>query len=145
MPWIENDREAFLLWLSVKVDTPYRWGGNEVKDGGFDCSGLTNGGLRKLGITHQDLRATDLAHKFPRVELQDLEPGDLLFWKNDNGSVVHVEAVWYINKEGTIYSIGARGGGPWTTTLTAAQRKDARVKVRKAPIGWAWAVNPFGD
>jgi len=145
MPWIETDREAALFWWNGKVDQPYRWAGNEIKDGGYDCSGLANGPLRMLGITTKDMTAADLARKFPAVSLENLRPGDLMFWENESGKIVHVEAVWYINKAGRIFSIGASGGGPWVTTLTAAQRSNAYVKRHKVPIGWVFARNPFGD
>ena len=142
---IKTPREAAWTWINTKVDSPYKWGGNEIKDGGFDCSGITNGALRKFDLTFDDHTAADLADMFPEARLPHLRPGDLLFWKSKTGSgrVVHVEMVWAIF-EGQIYSIGASGGGPDTTTLSAAQRADARVKIHKA-YGWAFARNPYGD
>ena len=142
---IKTPREAAWTWINTKVDSPYKWGGNEVKDGGFDCSGITNGALRKFGLTFADHTAAGMAEMFPSVRKENLRPGDLLFWysKTGSGKVVHVEMVWAIF-EGEIYSIGASGGGSWTTTLDAAQRKDARVKIHKA-AGWDFARNPYGD
>lgn len=150
MSWIESDREAVLRWLTAKIDTPYRWAGNEVKDGGFDCSGLANGALRKFGITSQDMTADALSRRFPVVELENIQPGDLLFWESRDTEalarrIVHVEVVWYIQASGRVYTIGASGGGPWTTTLSAAEKADARVKVHRAPVGWKRAVDPFGE
>ena len=141
--YIKTPREAAWAWINTKVDSPYKWGGNEIKDGGFDCSGITNGALRKFGITFADHTAATLATMFPSVRKENLRPGDLLFWENKDGRVVHIEMVWAIF-EGKIYSIGASGGGPWTTTLNAAQRADARVKIRERTC-WAFARNPFGD
>lgn len=145
MPWIENDREAALFWWNGKVDQPYRWAGNETKDGGYDCSGLMNGALRVLGITDKDLTAADLAQMFPAKPNDSIQPGDLVFWKSKTSDrIVHVEAVWYVQKDGTVLTIGASGGGPWVTTPTAAQKSNAYVKRHKA-VGWVFARNPFGD
>lgn len=140
---IKTPREAVWQWVNARVDTPYRWGGNEIKDGGFDCSGLPNGGLVVFGITFADHTAAQLADMFPSVQKENLRPGDLLFWRNSVGKVVHVEMVW-AQFEGKLYSIGASGGGPWVMTLTAAERSNAYVKIH-IPAGWSFARNPYGD
>ena len=142
---IKGPREAAWQWVNARVDAPYRWGGNEIKDGGFDCSGLTNGALRVFGITFADHTAAHLAEMFPTIRKQNLRYGDLLFWKSKTtGKISHVEMVWAIFN-GNVYSIGASGGGPWVMTLSDAERNNAYVKIRKAPTGWAFAVNPYGD
>lgn len=142
---VNTKRDAAWHWYLAKVDTPYKWGGNEIRDGGFDCSGLTNGAARKFGVTDRDYRAADLAEMFPKIGTLDLRPGDWLFWKSKTtGAIVHVEAVYAI-LDGKVYSIGASGGGPWITTLSAAQRADARVKIDVTSTDWAFAVNPWGD
>ncbi len=140
---IKTPREAAWHWVFAQVNQDYKWGGNEVKDGGFDCSGLTNGALRKFGLTFADHTAADLAGMFPSIRRENLRYGDLLFWENKNGRVVHVEMVWAIF-EGKVYTIGASGGGPWTTTVDAAKRADARVKIRERD-DWTFSRNPFGD
>jgi len=142
---IKGPREAAWQWVTGRVDTPYRWAGNEIKDGGYDCSGLTNGALRVFGITFADHTAAELADMFPQVRKQNLRYGDLIFWKSKaTGKITHVEMVWAIFN-GKLYSIGASGGGPWVTNLTAAERANAFVKIHEAPAGWAFAVNPYGD
>ncbi len=145
MPWIETKRDAALHWYLGKLDQPYVWSGNEVADGGMDCSGLANGGLRKFEITDRDLRARDLARIFPEVQFHDLRPGDFLFWPSRDGSyIAHVEIV-YAKFDDLIWTIGASGGGPDVTTPEEARRRDARVKIRRAPDGWVKAVNPFAS
>jgi len=141
--WNNTTREASLHWWLGKLDQDYIWAGNEVADGGFDCSGLINGALRKFGVTSSDLRARDLAARFPVVAPNDLQPGDLLFWLR-GGTINHVEAVYAILDD-TVYTIGASGGGSSTTTEAAAKARDARVKVKVAEDNWVKAVNPFGD
>ena len=140
---IKTPREAAWKWVDGRVDAKYRWGGNEIKDGGYDCSGLVNGALRVFGVTFADHTAAQLADMFPNVKKENLRYGDLLFWRNSNGKVVHVEMVWAIF-ENKMYSIGASGGGPWVTTLSDAERANAYVKIH-IPAGWAFARNPYGD
>lgn len=143
MSWIETKREAALYWWLSKNNEPYIWGGNEIADGGLDCSGLANGALRKFGITNEDLRARDLASRFPERLPNDIKPGDLLFWVR-GAAIGHVEIVYAI-LDGVIYTIGASGGDSTTRTIADAQARDARVKIRQAPDNWVKAVNPFPD
>ena len=143
MPWVETKRDAALHWWLGKLDQPYIWAGNEVADGGFDCSGLINGALRKFEITDRDLRARDLAQMFPEVAPNDVQAGDLLFWMR-GATIGHVEAVYAVFA-GKIWTIGAAGGGSSTKTPEAAKARDARVKVHRAADNWVKAVNPFAN
>jgi len=141
---ITTVREAAWHWLDGKINVEYRWGGNELKDGGFDCSGLTNGVRRKFGLVDRDMTAAEMADDMPAVSIENLREGDFLFWRSKaTGKVVHVEAVWAIFN-GKIYSVGASGGGPWVTTADDALRNGAYVQVHEA-TGWAFARNPYGD
>jgi cell wall-associated NlpC family hydrolase len=90
-----------------QIGVPYKWGG-ETPGVGFDCSGLVQWAWAQAGI--QIPRTTEsqwpaLVH----VSLDDLEPGDLLFYYNLDGddSIDHV--VMYV------------GSGPYgTDTVIAA-------------------------
>ena len=72
------------------VGTPYRYGGASP-EGGFDCSGLVqfvyrdSAGLRLPRSTHE-LVAMDA----PRVEADELEPGDLVFFAPGGGTASHI-------------------------------------------------------
>jgi cell wall-associated NlpC family hydrolase len=61
-----------------QVGTPYVWGG-ETPGVGFDCSGLTQASYAAAGIA---IPRTSEAQwtVLPHVSLDDLEPGDLLFF-----------------------------------------------------------------
>lgn len=68
---------------------PYQWGA--VGPGTFDCSGLTSWAYRQAGVTiPRTSRAQYLA--LPQVPLQQLAPGDLVFWASgsDPSSIHHV-------------------------------------------------------
>ncbi len=72
------------------VGTPYRYGGN-TPGGGFDCSGLVDYVFRTaagvdLPRTTRQMGALDA----PRVSLNHLAPGDLVFFNTEGDGVSHV-------------------------------------------------------
>lgn len=110
---------AAVHYAESQIGVPYVWGG-ETPGAGFDCSGLVQWAWARAGI--QIPRTTesqwpDLVH----VSLQDLQPGDLLFYFNldDDHAVDHV--VMYV------------GSGPWgTSTIIAAPYTGTDVEL--APV-----------
>ena len=65
----------------------YLWGG--TSGFGFDCSGFTYSVFHILGVTIPRDAAPQAANGV-RVRRQDLRPGDLVFFRNGSGVVVHV-------------------------------------------------------
>jgi cell wall-associated NlpC family hydrolase len=72
--------------LSRRND-PYVWGG--AAPGGFDCSGLTSWAYRQAGV---DLPRSSRAQYGvgKSVSVNDLQPGDLLFYGGSASSIHHV-------------------------------------------------------
>ncbi|HVX22030.1 MAG TPA: NlpC/P60 family protein [Acidimicrobiales bacterium] len=62
----------------AQVGTPYVWGG-ETPGVGFDCSGLTQAAYAAAGIAIPRTSEAQWS-ALPHVGLDDLEPGDLLFF-----------------------------------------------------------------
>lgn len=83
-----NSKDAIgnMLLQSVSlIGIPYRWGGNTPQTG-MDCSGFIRYVFQKsLGIT-LPRTAAGMSQVGIKVGLDDLEPGDLLFFHTDRGS-----------------------------------------------------------
>ncbi|MCX8514973.1 MAG: C40 family peptidase, partial [Burkholderiales bacterium] len=79
-----------MLMQSINlIGIPYKWGGNTPQQG-MDCSGFIRYVFKKsLGIT-LPRTAAEMARVGKRVELNDLEPGDLIFFNTRRGSNTHI-------------------------------------------------------
>lgn len=69
------------------LGVPYRWGGSTPR--GFDCSGLVQYVYREAGV-NLPRRSTDQSRTGRRADLDDLKPGDLIFFRIDRNVVSHV-------------------------------------------------------
>jgi cell wall-associated NlpC family hydrolase len=70
------------------VGAPYRPGGATPR--GFDCSGLVVYSFARVGVHGLPRSAEELELATAPVELADLEPGDLLFFRIDGRKTSHV-------------------------------------------------------
>lgn len=62
------------------IGTPYRWGGN-TPESGFDCSGLVDYVFRTSAGVALPRRSADIADMdAPRIGVDQLQSGDLLFF-----------------------------------------------------------------
>jgi len=142
----QTPREIGLLVLERQLGKAYLWKGDDPITG-FDCSGLMIEALKSAGRLPKsgDWSAAVLATMFPSITGSP-KPGDLLFWNRTkpDGTVYvgHVEMVVAVIG-GTVFTIGASGGGSATTTIEAAIRENAFVKLRPATPGWVKVVDPF--
>lgn len=70
------------------LGTPYRYGGDSPREG-FDCSGLVFFSFEQMGLK-VPRTAADQRKAAERVPRDDLEPGDLVFFRSSRGRVDHV-------------------------------------------------------
>ncbi|MDA8360321.1 MAG: C40 family peptidase [Actinomycetota bacterium] len=102
-----------------QLGVPYVWGG-ETPGVGFDCSGLTQWAWAQAGVTIPRTAASQYA-AVPRVPLDALEPGDLLFYFNLDGDGIVDHVVMYV------------GSGPYGAQ-TIIQAPETGETVSYAPL-----------
>jgi len=120
---LPEDRKRLIeTAIAVAKDSPYlpyRFGGSDPKDGGFDCSGAIHYVLTKAGLTpprtsaeqYLWLKGEDRLVETPLKPadmtdptLQKLRPGDLLFWggtytPSDDRKINVTHVAIYLGKE----------------------------------------------
>ena len=97
---LQSIQESFL-------GAPYLWGGRTPW--GVDCSGLVQMIFILMGI-YLPRDAAQQAEEGDVVDLLDLsEPGDLVFFDNDEGRIVHVGVVLTRNDEDDLRVAHASG------------------------------------
>ena len=99
---IDNSHlKRILRTAELFLNTPYLWGGKNIL--GIDCSGFIQNVFRINGIS----LPRDASQQYTigeKIDFKDIYPGDLLFFKNDNGNVTHVGM--YYNNGKIIHSSG---------------------------------------
>ena len=110
---------------------------------GVDCSGLWVEILQSLGIIgpSDDFPAAAMFDMFDPV--QQYMEGDMIFWQNSSGKVVHVEMIYDVELR---LAIGASGGGSRTKSFSTAVSDNAYVKIRPyldRGRGIAGVCNPY--
>jgi cell wall-associated NlpC family hydrolase len=81
---------AFLKAAESKIGRPYVWGGSGPSV--FDCSGLVQWSLAQAGVTVPRV-AVDQARTGPAVPVNQLQPGDLLFYHTDPTAPTYISHV----------------------------------------------------
>ncbi len=101
----------------TRLGLPYVWGATGPDS--FDCSGLTGWAYRQAGIAIPRTSRQQFA-ALPRVALDQLQPGDLVFYATDTsdpGTIHHVGLYvgaglsLYAPQTGSVVKIGAVGYG----------------------------------
>ncbi len=108
------------------VGAPYVWGGSGPTT--FDCSGLIWWSYRETGVSLPRVAANQYATGGHRVAIEDLRPGDLVFFAT---------AAW---DPGVVHHVGMYAGHG---LMVAAPRPGLTVRVEPVPaIGYVGAVRP---
>ncbi len=94
-----------------QIGVPYRWGA-ETPDSGFDCSGLTAWAWSRAGRPGLPHNAYAQWISLPHLNIEDLRPGDLVFFGGDvhhvglyigNGQMVHAPHTGALVQIASIY------------------------------------------
>ncbi len=122
----DAERALMMMVAWHYLGTPYIWGGDDPS--GLDCSGFAIECLQSVGILQRkgDWTAAVLQKMFSACPVTDDPlPGDLVFYGNEAGQVVHIEIM-----VDTKRAIGASGGGSANINVAEAWKRNAYVKVR---------------
>ncbi len=79
-------------FVNAQVGRRYCWGGTGPTC--FDCSGLVNAAWSSVGV-RLPRTSEDLAEKLPEVALEDVRPGDILWWPGHVG--LYVGRGWVVD------------------------------------------------
>ncbi|MFC9328008.1 transglycosylase family protein [Kitasatospora sp. NPDC057015] len=112
-PAASGSMAAAVSFAQSKVGQAYIYGG--TGNGGWDCSGLTQAAFRAAGISIPRV-AADQAAASTHVSLDNLQPGDLLFWSN-NGSDSGVYHVAIYTGNGSYVEAANPSAGVRTETI----------------------------
>lgn len=86
-----NLRQDVVAEAEKYLGIPYIWAGKSPQSG-FDCSGFTAYVLKQFGLSLSP-SAREQARLGQAVPLDQVRPGDFLFFRNDRGEVFHVSLI----------------------------------------------------
>jgi cell wall-associated NlpC family hydrolase len=101
-PPASGDVSAVLSYAYAQLGKPYCYAG--VGPSCYDCSGLTMMAWAQAGVSMSHGSYDQLA-SFPRVSMDQLQPGDLVYWDGHVGIYVGNGSVLHAPHSGTVVQI----------------------------------------
>ena len=92
----KNPRDIIIRQALKFFNAPYLWGGRSPF--GIDCSGLTQILFKMIGIRLPRDAGDQVKSGVPVAFMDETEPGDLAFFDDEEGNIVHVGIIWKRNK-----------------------------------------------
>ncbi len=93
---VKNKRENICNIALSFLNSPYLWGGKNPF--GIDCSGLTQVAYKIAGVKIPRDASKQVAIGVPITFLNESKPGDLAFFDNEEGTIIHVGIILNSNK-----------------------------------------------
>jgi len=84
----EIDGQAVIRRALQYLNAPYLWGGKSIL--GIDCSGLVQVAFAMCGTQLERDASEQVESGLPIDFLSEAKAGDLAFFENDNGKIIHV-------------------------------------------------------
>lgn len=93
----EGDLRSFIIRNALMYfNAPYLWGGRTPF--GIDCSGFTQIIYKMIGVCLPRDAKDQVNHGTALSFVEEAQPGDLAFFDNEDGNIVHVGIIWEGNK-----------------------------------------------
>lgn len=132
---LKNPREIAIQQALKYFNAPYLWGGRTPF--GVDCSGLTQIIYKMIGIKLPRDASEQVNMGKPMSFVDEAEPGDLAFFDDEEGNIVHVGIIWKRNKiihaSGQVRIDNVDQFGIFNIDT---QRYTHKMRVMKKIIGW---------
>ncbi len=109
--------QQLLAYAASYLGTPYAYGGNGPNS--FDCSGFTSYVYRHFGYKINRTASTQLSNGVS-VPKEQLQPGDLVFFRNDGDSHAASHVGIYVGNNQYIHAASDTGVVEYRSMLTAA-------------------------
>jgi hypothetical protein len=93
---LKNAREIAIQQALKYFNAPYLWGGRTPF--GVDCSGFTQIIYKMIGIKLPRDASEQVKIGTAMSFVDEAEPGDLAFFDDEEGNIVHVGIIWKRNK-----------------------------------------------
>lgn len=93
---LKNPREILISQALKYFNAPYLWGGRSPF--GIDCSGFTQILYKMIGIRIPRDASQQVKTGTPLSFVDETLPGDLAFFDDEEGNIVHVGIIWKRNK-----------------------------------------------
>lgn len=123
------------------IGTPYVWGGENMEEGGMDCSGFVYNALKDSGYNYGRTTAQGYRSYGTKVSKEEMQPGDLMFF--GQGSATHIGI--YLGNGKMIHSAGGSSNtksnpGKGVSIVDVNHRSDF-IEARRMPNGNASGGN----
>lgn len=102
IPFPAPTAEGFIQAAEMFLGCPYLWGGKTLM--GLDCSGLVQVAARMSGLQLQRDAKQQAGQGSPVNLLSEARPGDLAFFDDENGNIIHVGIL--LKDSGIIHASG---------------------------------------
>lgn len=89
-------RKFMIRQALMYFNAPYLWGGRSPF--GIDCSGFSQIIYKLIGVKLPRDAKDQVYHGVALSFVEETQPGDLAFFDNDEGQIVHVGLIWEKNK-----------------------------------------------
>jgi cell wall-associated NlpC family hydrolase len=126
-------RQNVATYAQKFVGTPYLYAGTSPRTG-FDCSGFTSFVLKEFKVQVSPASSRQATEGRP-VDLNNVMPGDLIFFAQTGNNISHVAMVVRRTKEGITCTHSTTSRGVITENISTSSYWKPRIRFARDVIG----------